>query len=1726
MTVSIRTSLCLASARARRGRWLASSTLAPAALVALLGLAPSARAQTLPTGGTVAAGSASIATTGTATRITQTSDKAIINWDSFSVGQGASVIFAQPGSGAATLNRVTGDTASTIAGAITATGSVYLVNPNGIAITSSGTVQTGGNFVASTLDIADEDFLAGKLAFTGSGASRKVSNAGTISAGSGAFVALLGGAVANSGTIRVPLGKLAMGSGEQIALDLNGDNFLQVAVPSALVTGEGALLDNSGTIVVTGGAVVLKAAVLKDAVRNVINMSGTINADSAVGDAGTIHLIGGADTASMAGTVTVSGTLSAQATGAGGNGGFIETSGEHVDLSGIAVSTLAANGTTGTWLIDPTDFTVAASGGDLTGDALSSQLASSNVTILSSQGASGSTGTITIDDAVTWSANTLTLDAYGDVDINAVMTASGTAGFAAIVGDTALDGTGSDSGSLNFGLGSGGFTGVLNLASTGSFSLNGQDYTILTSLGEEGSTTGRDLQGIQGDLAGYYVLGSAIDASATASWNDGTGFAPIGSGSGTFSGSLLGLGHTISDLTIASTSDYIGLFGYASASSTIASLGLVDASVGTTGSYVGALAGFSAASIRQTYVTGAVSGSIGVGGLVGYNNQATIEDSFSNATVTGGLGVGGLVGGSYGGTVTRSYATGSVTGSDDEIGGLIGATLGATISESYATGVVTGVDHVGGLVGEDAGSSTISASYATGAVSGNSSVGGLLGYSSGGTISRSHATGTVTSTSNYTGGLVGYLDSGSIGESYATGVVYSASSVAGGLVGYNTNGAITQSYATGSVTGSDQAGGLVGNNRTGTITLSYATGSAKSNGYTGGLIGYNNGGTIVSSYATGFVDATRAGGLIGYNNAGTITDSYWDSYSTGASGSYYAGSGTLTNVSAVTSDPGQRGASNYAFSASAYGNFDSADWVFLDGVRPMGSWEQAEVVDGVATITNAHQLQLINATSTTLSQSYVLANDIDLSETGAVTSGDSASYAGMWSGAGFIPLGTDADGPVLNNYAGFNGRFDGDGHVLSHLTIVRSSDYTGLFGMAGSAANITAVGIVDARITASGEYSGALAGWNEGTISEAFATGEVSSSSYYVGGLVGVNLGGAIRNVYADVTVTGYSSIGGLAGYSDGTINQAYAIGAVTGSSVVGGLTGYNWGTIANSYWDSYATGQASAFGNTWAAQNVASVSSDPADAAESYYAYKASAWSQFTTDEGASNVDTVGGQDLTWRLYEGYTGPLLKAFLTTATPSSTVVYDSTDRSSSLTLHALDGSALDSSLIYGTASYSCTGGDVSCTNVGTYTAGVGGLYSSQLGYDIVTQGTLTITPASLRITGASASSTYTGLAQTLGSTTVSGLLGSDSVDSVTGTAQGTDVGTYAQILGDATGTGLGNYTITYVDGSLTITPAALTITGNTSQSTYTAFAQANGYTVTGLLGADSVASVAGLAGGTAVGSYADALSGASGTGLSNYTITYVNGGLTIDPAALTITGNTSQSTYTAFAQANGYTVTGLLGADSVASVMGLAEGSAVGSYVDALSGASGTGLSNYTITYVNGALAIDPAALTITGATTRTTYDGALHTNAYSVSGLLGSDGVESVSGLASGVEAGTYVDSLSQASGTGLSNYAIRYVDGSLTIDPVASEPIPEPTPEPAPEPAPEPEIAPEIAPGGAAAFLPLFQISLKGAGRLAPADLWLEGARSEPGDEAAPGCGSLHYGREGGVGSGASCR
>lgn len=716
-----------------------------AAMLVLVGAFGIAIPQALsaPTGGVVTGGNGAIAQSGTVTTITQNGNKLAIDWNTFSTAANESIIFLQPSATAIALNRILGSDPSTLLGSLTANGQVFILNPNGILFGSGAQVNVGG-LVASTLNLSNEDFLAGKYRLSGDGTGSVV-NQGSIAVTSGGYVALLAPEVRNEGIITATMGTALLGAGDNITLNLDNGSLLGYSIDQGSLH---SLVENKQLIQADGGQVYLTAKAANTLSIAVVNNTGIIEARTLQNRNGVIKLIGDM----KIGQVNVGGILDASAPVAG-NGGFIETSAAHVKVADdVMITTKAANGTNGTWLIDPTDFTIAASGGDMTGVALSGSLASSDVVIQSNG------GDINVNTIVSWGANSLTLRADNDINVNATLNGSGTAGLALEYAQTNSNGT------YNI-------NAPVNLAATGSFSTkHGSDaaivYTIITDLGMEGSTTGTDLQGMGSNLSGNYVLGANIDASATSGWNNGEGFDPVAGyiGNNTFSfftGNFDGLGHTITGLVInRPRMDSVGLFGLTK-NSTIQNVGLVGGNTVGEGA-VGALVGQSYSStFSNVYNTGNVSGAPefeAIGGLVGFFVDGTLTNSHNTGSVSGSNMVGGLVGYNVGGTISNSYNTGSVTGDTSgtsclcRVGGLVGLNVGGTISNSYNTGEVSGFELVGGLVGNGG---NISDSYNTGLVSGIYYVGSLTGM--GENINNSYSTGNVSNIANVDG-LIAYSD--------------------------------------------------------------------------------------------------------------------------------------------------------------------------------------------------------------------------------------------------------------------------------------------------------------------------------------------------------------------------------------------------------------------------------------------------------------------------------------------------------------------------------------------------------------------------------------------------------------------------------------------------------------------------------------------------------------------------------------------------------------------------------------------------------------------------------------------------------------------------------------------------------------------------------------------------------------------------------------------------------
>ena len=1210
----------------KKGRWATRRALLGATILASGYGVPALAADALPTGGQFVAGAGTIQANGVSATITQSSMAGIIEWQGFSIGAGNSVSIDN-GAGA-TLNRVTGTDLSRLDGLLTATGSAFLINPNGIVVGPGGEVVTGGSFVASTRDIANEDFMdGGAMRFAGA-SEGDVVNAGRIVSQNGDVV-LIGRAVTNTGSIEAA-GEASLAAAGDVLLQTEGTGqrvFIQGAGPEGDVTNEGAvtaaevqlaaangnvyaLAGNTDGVIRATGSTVRNGRVLLTA-SGTAEISGTLEAKNADGsggtvdvDAGDIALSGHVDVSAEAEGknggeavliadrhMSFSGMAEAKG-GKGAAGGFVETSGKQISIADTArVTTLAEDGETGTWLIDPNDLTVAASGGDITGATVSANLSGTNVTLDSDNGGSAGNGDIFINDDITWSANTtLTLDAVRNIEFNADVAASGnTAGVELIFGGEHIVNTGS-----------------LTLSGAGaSLSLNGTAYTLIHDV--------TDLQNIQSNLSGNYALAVDIDASATSGWNAGAGYAPGGS---VFSGTLDGFGHTISDLYINRPStNYVGLFSY--------------------------LAG----TVRDTgIVGGSIEGLAYAGGIAGeIQGTGLIHRSYSTADITtNGAFAGGLAGTNHG-AITESFASGNVliATSNTSAGGLVGQNSTAgLIQDSYASGIVEGNLYVGGIAGTNLG--TLNNVYATGHVTARvgAAEGGLTGSNSG-TVTNGYYDGPTTGTNSGAGTyrttsqLQSALPSGFSSTVWGSGdrlypyfkwrwssapVAVQGTAMVNGLpqtgtVSILSNGALLDKLQ---ITGADgrfyklyDPSEIGSTGVIGFLDDVADTGAA----YAGGLFGQSYLVYIENDrlYASA-PQSSLSGLLAGFNTAlGGYSDSDLDFIS--VAGNNLDVTGGLTLLPGVSGDftlDGNITASTYldlqagGLVAGAAGDvtLQAGSFLFLNGTNGITIGNGGDVVfastGGAANIFGEDITWLGDSNLTVRSggdTTFVLYSGAlgngqghftldmggvaDLSSPVTVDLGRFELQGGTWEQVGTLPSFAADDFRITGGT--FIRAAGGDG---TSGTPYQISDVYGIQGLA-SAGMLASHFVLANDIDASG-----TAGWNAGEgfnpIGRGTAfSGTLDGADHVISGLQinrpGLNGAGLFRNLSGSVSniglvggaITGNGDTGSLAGFVDtgGLVHRSYATASVTGNNnFVGGLVGHNSGTIT----ESFATGNVS----------------------------------------------------------------------------------------------------------------------------------------------------------------------------------------------------------------------------------------------------------------------------------------------------------------------------------------------------------------------------------------------------------------------------------------------------------------------------------------------------------------------------------------------------------------------
>jgi filamentous hemagglutinin family protein len=659
-------------------------------------------AGTLPGGGRFVAGAGSISTSGTTLSVNQTSQRGVIDWNSFSIGSGNRV-YIDNGAGA-TLNRVTGGSPTLILGSLGATGSVYLINPQGIVIGSAGTVSTGGRFLASTLDTPDTAFMqGGPLTFAGASGATLV-NMGSIGSTGGDVVLLARLAAVNAGNINAPQGTAELAVGRSILLQ-DSSSSRQVFVQQG----------SAGTVT-NWGRIAAAQVSLQAADGNVFALAGRHDAIRATGTAardGHVWLVADGGRVMLAGSVA--------ATNTGGSGGTLDTAAQTFAVCDCAAPSVTA----GIWRITTPALVV---GRSIAG-ALARSLTGGTSVELDATGANGKSGDLELATDVRWSGGaTLTLAAYRNVSIGAGATVAnvGTGNLVLRADATAIDNGGgvTNGGTIDWSSRrgtlrayydmNGSYTaGTLRLNPTWQAALAadaaGQqtNYRLVNSLS--------DLQNISLNLAGNYALGRDIAGN-------GASINALGDNTTPFSGQFDGMGHTIDRIVVPAPGTWngpFGLFGVIGATGVVRDVGVTNGSApyDYSGIY-GILAGINRGKIVDAYTTGSLQGygydtyDATTGGLVG-QNEGTILRSWSSASNSGQGLAGGLVGRNVG-TVSQSYASGDLIGGQHLLpGGLVGDNQG-TVSQSYATGAVTGVFGAGGLAFENEG--TIAQSFATGAV--------------------------------------------------------------------------------------------------------------------------------------------------------------------------------------------------------------------------------------------------------------------------------------------------------------------------------------------------------------------------------------------------------------------------------------------------------------------------------------------------------------------------------------------------------------------------------------------------------------------------------------------------------------------------------------------------------------------------------------------------------------------------------------------------------------------------------------------------------------------------------------------------------------------------------------------------------------------------------------------------------------------------------------------------
>ncbi|MES2217440.1 MAG: filamentous hemagglutinin N-terminal domain-containing protein [Pseudomonadota bacterium] len=322
-----------------------------------------------PQGGVVTSGNATIAQAPNSTVIQQNSQQAIIEWQSFNISAKDKTHFQQPTNGVA-LNRINANQGMTqIYGQLSATGKIILVNAAGIYFGVGSVIHVGG-LIASTSNISNANFLAGKYIFDQpSPYHAGIVNDGIIKAADYGLVALIGSSVTNHGMIQAELGSIILATGDKFTLDFYGDQLINFSV-DARASANGRI-ENTGSLIADGGKILVTAEAAQGVLDNVIDMQGVAQAHSVLQQDGQIILSAATGDINIGGELTTSGKK-------GMEGGIIQVTAANIKIEPLAI--IHANGDAGGGSITLTANKVLVNG-NLSAIGKSSDAVGGNITI-------------------------------------------------------------------------------------------------------------------------------------------------------------------------------------------------------------------------------------------------------------------------------------------------------------------------------------------------------------------------------------------------------------------------------------------------------------------------------------------------------------------------------------------------------------------------------------------------------------------------------------------------------------------------------------------------------------------------------------------------------------------------------------------------------------------------------------------------------------------------------------------------------------------------------------------------------------------------------------------------------------------------------------------------------------------------------------------------------------------------------------------------------------------------------------------------------------------------------------------------------------------------------------------------------------------------------------------------------------------------------------------------